>query len=149
MKESATEGVEVRQEAMQRLRNLGRGRATLVPSECLTDYDEELRSAAARVLKVMGDESVLFRFIDALADQEFHVRYGAERAILAFENTRHLKRHMQRFLSHKGEEGVALASMPSEHLENLLTSVRYLSCWARCMTEPEMFVARLRALWAN
>ena len=103
LKEIASEGIADRQDTMQRLAISDSDELLSFLSECLTDYDEELRSAAARVLTQMGDESVLLRFIDALADPDFHVRYGAERAILAFDDSRPLIRHMQHFLRHKGE----------------------------------------------
>lgn len=103
LKEMASEDVETWQNAMQRMTDSDSDELLSFLSECLTDYDEELRSTSARVLTQMGDESVLLRFIDALADPDFHVRYEAERAILAFEDSRPLIRHMQHFLRHKGE----------------------------------------------
>ena len=104
LKEIASEDAEVHQDAMQRLAISDEDELLSFLSECLTDFNEELRSAAARVLTQMGDESVLLRFIDALADPDFHVRYEAERAILAFDDARPLIRHMQHFLRHNGEE---------------------------------------------
>lgn len=104
LKEIASSDVETRQNAIQRLANSDEDEMLSFLSECLTDYDEELRTAAAHVLTQMGDESVLFRFIDALADPDFHVRYEAERAILAFDDSRPLIRHMQHFLRQRGEK---------------------------------------------
>lgn len=104
LKEIASEDVETWQNMMQSLSDSDSYELFSFLSECLTDYNEELRSAAAQVLTQMEDDSVLFRFVGALADPDFHVRYEAERAILAFDDSRPLIRHMQHFLRHKGEE---------------------------------------------
>ena len=103
LKEIASEDVETWQNAMQSLTDSDSDELLSFLSECLTDYDEELRTAAACVLTQMGDESVLFGFIDALAAPDIHVRYEAERAILAFDDSLPLIRHMQHFLHCKGE----------------------------------------------
>ena len=101
----ASEDPETGAEAMERLGIASEEEMLSFLTDCLTQYNEELRSGAARVLTAMGDDSVLFRFIDALIDPDIHVRYGAERAILAFEDSRPLIRHMQHFLRNKGVEG--------------------------------------------
>ena len=105
LKEIASEDAETWQNAMRSLTDSNADELLSFLSECLTGYDEELRTAAVRVLTRMGDESVLFSFIDALADPDYHVRYEAERAVLAFEDSRPLIRHMQHFLRHKGLDG--------------------------------------------
>ena len=73
-------------------------------TDCLTLYNESLRSAAARVLTLMGDESVLLHFVDALEDRDFHVRYKAGKAILAFDDPRPLIRHIQSYNRERNED---------------------------------------------
>ena len=74
-------------------------------TDCLTHYCEELWTAAGRALAHLGDDTVLFRFVDALEDRDFHVRYDAKRVMLAFEDSRPLVGHMQSYIREEGERG--------------------------------------------
>ena len=57
--------------------------------------------------------------MEALEDPDFHVRYEAERAILAFDDTRPLIRHIQRYIRKRGEDGQSERIASIEGLEAL------------------------------
>lgn len=97
----SSEDPETRREAMRRLGIAGEDELLPFLSGCFAHSNNRLRSAAARVLADMGDDSVLFSFIDALASADHSVRFDAERAILAFDDPGPL---MQHFMCNQGEE---------------------------------------------
>ena len=99
-----SEDPETRTDAMRRLDIAGEDELLPFLSGCLTHSYDKLRSAAARVLKDMGDDSVLFSFIDDFGSSDSGERFDAERAILAFDDPGPLVRHMQHFMRNKGEE---------------------------------------------
>ena len=103
----ASEDAEARAEAMRRLEIAGEDELIPFLMDCITHYSPELRSAAARVLTRMGDDSVLFHFMEQLKDRDFQVRYEAKKAILAFEDSRPLIRVMQRYLGLGWDAGLA------------------------------------------
>ena len=94
----ASEDSETRAEAMRRLEIAGEDEILPYLRECLTHHRHLLTSAAADVLVQMGDDSVIHQFIDALADPAVEVRQKARRAILEFDDSPPLVRHMQRLL---------------------------------------------------
>ena len=102
-----SEGAETRAEAMRRLEIAGEDDLIAFLTDCITHYSPELRSAAARVLTSMGDDSVLFHFMEQLKDRDFHAMYEAKKAILAFEDSRPLIRYMQRYLDLGWDAGLA------------------------------------------
>ena len=94
----ASEDSDMRTEAMRRLGIDGEGELLPYLRECLTHYHYRLTSAAADALVRMGDDSVLHHFIDVLADSDPMARRKAQTAILEFDDSRPLVRHMQRLL---------------------------------------------------
>ena len=100
----ASEDPEMRTEAMERLGIAGEAELLPFLSDCLAGSYRKLQSAAARVLTDMGDDSVLFRFIDDLASSDHSVKYDAKQVILAFDDPRPLIQHMQRYLRNDGLE---------------------------------------------
>ena len=102
-----SEGAETRAEAMRRLEIAGEDDLIAFLTDCITHYNPELRSAAARVLTRMGDDSVLSHFMEQLKDRDFHAMYEAKKAILAFEDSRPLIRYMQRYLDLGWDAGLA------------------------------------------
>ena len=102
-----SEGAETRAEAMRRLEIAGDDELIGFLTDCITHYSPELRSAAARVLTSMGDDSVLFHFMEQLKDRDFHAMYEAKKAILAFEDSRPLIRYVQRYLGLGWNAGLA------------------------------------------
>ena len=86
---------------------------------CLTYHWDEIRTAAARALTHLGDDTVLFHFVDALEDREFSVRYEAERAILAFEDSRPIVQHIQSYMRNRGERAQPIRIASIEALEEL------------------------------
>ena len=94
----ASEDPETRAEAMRRLEIAAEDEILPYLQDCLTHRHYLLRSAAADVLVQMGDDSVLHHFIDALADRAPNVRQMAGWAILEFDDSPPLVRHMQRLL---------------------------------------------------
>ncbi|MYE55270.1 MAG: hypothetical protein F4X34_08770 [Chloroflexi bacterium] len=99
-----SEDLAIREGAMRRLGIAGEDELLPFPSGCLTHSNNRLRSAAARVLTDMDDDSVLFSFVDDLASADHSVRFDAEWAILAFDDPVPLVRHMQHYMRHQGEE---------------------------------------------
>ena len=99
-----SENPETRVDVMRRLGITGEDDLLPFLSECLTHSYDKLQSAAARVLADMGDDSVLFSFIDDFGSSDFGVRFDAERAILEFDDPRPLVRHMQHYMLNQGEE---------------------------------------------
>lgn len=83
---------------MRRLEIKGQDEILPYLRECLTHNNYLLGPAAADVLVRMGDDGVLRHFIDALADPEFDIRQKARRAVLEFDDSPPLVRHMQRLL---------------------------------------------------
>lgn len=94
----SSEGPELRTEAMRRLEIRGEDEILPYLKECLTHNDYRLMSAAADVLVRMGDDSVLHHFIDALAAPAYQERQRGQWAILEFDDSPPLVRHMQRLL---------------------------------------------------
>ena len=94
----ASDDLELRTEAMRRLEVAGEDELLPYLRECLTHPHYLLSSAAAGVLVHMGDDSVFHQFIDTLADPSFNVRQRARWAILEFDDSPPLVRHMQRLL---------------------------------------------------
>ena len=94
----ASEDLGVMTEAMRRLEIAVEDELLPFLRDCLTHNDNRLRTAAARVLVRIGDDSVLRHFIVNLADPASHVRQKAEWAILAFDDSPPLVRHIQRLL---------------------------------------------------
>ena len=99
-----SEDPETRTDAMRRLGIAGEDELLSFLSDCLAASYDKLRLAAARVLKDMGDDSVLFRFIDDFEASDSGGRFDAELAILAFDDPRPLIQHMQHFMRNQGEE---------------------------------------------
>ena len=93
-----SEDSETRAEAMRRLEIKGEDEILPYLRECLTHNNYLLGPAAADVLVRMGDDSVLRHFVDALADPVSDIRQKARRAILDFDDSPPLVRHMQRLL---------------------------------------------------
>ena len=110
---------EDREQAMRRLGIVGEDELLPYLADCLTHYNNHLRSAAAGVLVRMGDDSVLCHFIDALADPAFDVRQKAEWAILAFDDYPPLVRHMQRCLRRRFRDESLVNIDSMEALEEL------------------------------
>ena len=94
----ASDDLELRTEAMRRLEIAGEDELLPYLRDCLTHPHYLLTSAAADVLVRMGDDSVFHHFIDALADPSPQVRQRARWAILEFDDSPPLVRHMQRLL---------------------------------------------------
>ena len=94
----ASEDLDLKTEAMRRLEIHGEDELLPYLKVCLTHYHCRLRSAAADALLQRGDDSVLHHFIDALADQAPEVKQKAQWAILEFDDSPPLVRHMQRLL---------------------------------------------------
>ena len=92
------EDLEVRTEAMRRLEIDGEDELLPYLRDCLTHPRHLLTSTAADALVRMGDDSVLQHYIDALADPAPEVRQRARWAILEFDDSPPLVRHMQRLL---------------------------------------------------
>ena len=95
---------EIRADVMGRLSIAGEAELLSFLSDCLADSYGKLRSAAARVLTDVGDDSVLFKFIDDFSSSDSSVRFDAEWAILAFDDPGPLVRHMQHYMRNQGEE---------------------------------------------
>ena len=93
-----SEDVDAQTEARHRLGITEEDELLPFLTDCLTHHDDELRSAAGRALAHLGDDTVLFHFVAALDDPDFRVRAKAKRAILAFEDSRPLVRHIQSYL---------------------------------------------------
>ena len=88
-------------------------------TDCVTHHYEELRSAAARVLTHLGDDTVLYHFVDALEEPDFQVRYEAEKALLAFDDSNPLIHHIQSYIRGGGERGRPIRIASIEALEEL------------------------------
>ena len=99
-----SEDPETRTDAMRRLDIAGEDELLSFLSDCLAASYDKLRSAAAHTLTDMGDDSVLFRFIDDFSSADSSVRFDAEWAILAFDDPGQLVRHMQYYMRNQGEE---------------------------------------------
>ena len=101
------EDTETMTEAMRRLGIAGEDELLPFLADSLVHFNGHLRSAAARVLVHMGDDSILFHFIDALVDPAHNVSQLAAWAILAFDDSPPLVRHMQRCLRRQhGDESL-------------------------------------------
>ena len=118
LKEMASGDVESRKSQMRRL-NISEEELLPFLTECLTHHYDDIRTAAARVLTHLGDDTVLFHFVDALEDRDFHVRYDANRAILVFEDSRPLVRHIQSYIRESGEDRRSARIDSIEALEEL------------------------------
>ena len=118
LNEMASGDVEARKSGMRRL-NISEEELLPFLTECLTHHHEELRSAAARVLTHLGDDTVLFHFVDALEDRDFHMRYEANRAVLVFDDSRPLVRHIQSYIRESGEDRRSARIGSIEALEEL------------------------------
>lgn len=116
--EMASGDLQARENAMRRL-GVSEEEILLFLAECLTHHYDDIGTSAARVLTHIGDDSVLFRFVDALEDRHFHVRYEAEKAILAFDDPRPLIRHIQGYIRVTGEDRSSVRIASVEALEEL------------------------------
>ncbi|MDE2715785.1 MAG: HEAT repeat domain-containing protein [Chloroflexota bacterium] len=114
-----SEDPETRRDVMCRLGISGEGELLPFLRNCLTHQYKELRSATGRVLAHLGDDTVLFHFVDALEEPDFRVRYEAEKAILAFDDSNPLVRHMQSYIRERGERGRPMRIASIEGLEEL------------------------------
>ena len=133
---------------MRRLEIKGQDEILPYLRECLTHNNYLLGPAAADVLVRMGDDGVLRHFIDALADPVFDIRQKARRAVLEFDDSPPLLRHMQRLLR-RGYCDESLGNIDS--LEELveLGDERAIPClidaFAAAMSD-EMITAGAKAL---
>ena len=107
------EDTETATEAMRRLGVEGEDQLLPFLSDCLTDNYHHVSTAAARTLVRMGDETVLSHFIGALMSPDHNVSQMAVWAILAFDDSPPLVRHMQRCLRrrHGDESQVSIDSI--------------------------------------
>ena len=87
------EDPETTTEAMRRLGIEGEGQLLPFLSDCLTDDNPRPGTAAARALLRIGDETVLFHFIDAILSPSHNVSQMAVWAVLAFDDSPPLVRH--------------------------------------------------------
>ena len=99
-----SEDPETRREVFRRLGIAGEDELLPFLSGCLSASYDKLRSTAARILTEMGDDSVLFGFIDDYASSDYSVRFDAQQAILAFDDSGPLIQHMQHYMRNWGEE---------------------------------------------
>ncbi len=113
------EDPETRRDVMRRLCIAGEDELLTFLRDCLTHHYEELRSAAGRVLAHLGDDTVLFHFVNSLEEPDFRMRYKAEKAILAFEDSRPLVRHIRSYIREGGERGRPIRIASIEALEEL------------------------------
>ena len=101
------EDLDTTTEAMRRLGISGKDELLPFLADCLVDSHGHLRSAAAGVLEHLGDDSVLLHFIDAIVDPGHSVSQMAVWAILAFDDSPPLIRHVQRCLRRRhGDESL-------------------------------------------
>ena len=128
---------------------VSRGEDELLPflADSLVHFNGHLRSAAARVLVHMGDDSILFHFIDALVDPAHNVSQLAAWAILAFDDSPPLVRHMQRCLRRQhGDE--SLVNIDSIEALAQLGDERAIPCLIEALNagDDRVFEAALKAL---
>ena len=125
-----------RTEAMRRLQITGEDELIPFLADCLTHYYEELRRTSTRVLTRLGDDSVLLGFVEALQDPAFRVRYDAAKAILAFDDSRPLVRHIQHHLGLPWDTGLATRIEAIEALGRL-GDARAVPCLAGALREGD------------
>ncbi len=141
------EDTETMTEAMRRLGIAGEDELLPFLADSLVHFNGHIRSAAARVLVHMGDDSILFHFIDALVDPVHNASQLAAWAILAFDDSPPLVRHMQRCLRRQhGDE--SLVNIDSIEALAQLGDERAIPCLIEALNagDDRVFEAALKTL---